>query len=79
MPRTLVLFYGNPLSSRRWSAVAVPPCDLDCRGGRDRLHVMRTSTGYEIATGPCYDWDGAQTWSTPFSAASTHRRVGPLK
>ena len=34
---------------------------------RDRLHVMPTSTGYEIATGPTYDWDGRQRGHTPFS------------
>jgi len=34
---------------------------------RDRLHVMPTSTGYEIATGPSYDWDGRKRGNTPFS------------
>jgi AraC-like DNA-binding protein len=34
---------------------------------RDRLHVMPTSTGYEIATAPTYDWDGRKRGDTPFS------------
>ncbi|WP_245443576.1 AraC family transcriptional regulator [Labrys okinawensis] len=34
---------------------------------RDRLHVMPTSTGYEIADGPAYDWDGRKRGTTPFS------------
>jgi AraC-like DNA-binding protein len=34
---------------------------------RDRLHVMPTSTGYEIATGSAYDWDGRQRGLMPFS------------
>ena len=34
---------------------------------RDRLHVMPTSTGYEIAEGPGYDWDGRRRGSVPFS------------
>lgn len=34
---------------------------------RDRLHVMPTSTGFEIATGPSYDWDGRKRGNTPFS------------
>lgn len=34
---------------------------------RDRLHVMPTSTGYEIATAPSYDWDGRKRGNTPFS------------
>ncbi|GLS17488.1 AraC family transcriptional regulator [Labrys miyagiensis] len=34
---------------------------------RDRLHVMPTSTGYEIASAPSYDWDGRKRGSTPFS------------
>jgi AraC-like DNA-binding protein len=34
---------------------------------RDRLHIMPTSTGYEIAAGPDYDWDGRRRGNTPFS------------
>lgn len=34
---------------------------------RDRLHVMPTSTGYEIAEGLAYDWDGRRRGPTPFS------------
>src|SRR5580693_6133300 len=34
---------------------------------RDRLHVMPTSTGYEIATGSTYDWDGRTRGPMPFS------------
>ena len=34
---------------------------------RDRLHVMPTSTGYEIATDSSYSWDGRQRGRTPFS------------
>ncbi len=34
---------------------------------RDRLHVMPTSTGYELAEGPGYDWDGRRRGSMPFS------------
>lgn len=33
---------------------------------RDRFHVMATSTGYEIAHGPAYDWDGRKRGHTPF-------------
>ena len=47
---------------------------------RDRLHVMPTSTGYEIATGPTYDWDGRQRGHTPFSVLQhTTSGVGRLK
>lgn len=34
---------------------------------RDRLHVMPTSTGYEVATSPAYDWDGRKRGNTPFA------------
>jgi AraC-like DNA-binding protein len=34
---------------------------------RDKLHVMPTSTGYEIAEGPGYDWDGRRRGPMPFS------------
>jgi AraC-like DNA-binding protein len=34
---------------------------------RDRLHVMPTSTGYEIATDSSYSWNGRQRGNTPFS------------
>jgi AraC-like DNA-binding protein len=57
---------------------------------RDRLHVMPTSTGYEIATGPSYDWDGRKRGLTPFSVLQhttagegrlgyerRHYRIGP--
>ena len=47
---------------------------------RDRLHVMPTSTGYEIATGPAYDWDGRKRGHTPFSVLQhTTSGVGRLK
>jgi AraC-like DNA-binding protein len=35
--------------------------------GRDRLHVMPTSSGYEIATDSSYSWDGRQRGHTPFA------------
>jgi AraC-like DNA-binding protein len=35
--------------------------------GRDRLHVMPTSAGYEIATDSSYRWNGRQRGQTPFS------------
>ncbi|WP_233810001.1 AraC family transcriptional regulator [Paraburkholderia sp. HP33-1] len=57
---------------------------------RDRLHVMPTSTGYEIATGRPYDWDGRARGSMPFSVLQHclagegqlsyerhHYRIGP--
>jgi AraC-like DNA-binding protein len=34
---------------------------------RDRLHVMPTSAGYEIATDSSYRWNGRQRGRTPFS------------
>ena len=34
---------------------------------RDRLHVMPTSTGYEIATDRTYSWDGRARGAMPFS------------
>ncbi len=34
---------------------------------RDRLHVMPTSTGYEIATDASYRWNGRHRGRTPFS------------
>ncbi|CAB3800397.1 AraC family transcriptional regulator [Pararobbsia alpina] len=34
---------------------------------RDRLHVMPTSTGHEIATSRAYDWDGRLRGPMPFS------------
>ena len=47
---------------------------------RDRLHVMPTSTGYEIATGPSYDWDGRRRGHTPFSILQhTTSGAGRLK
>ena len=47
---------------------------------RDRLHVMPTSTGYEIASGPAYDWDGRKRGVTPFSVLQhTTSGVGRLK
>ena len=47
---------------------------------RDRLHVMPTSTGYEIATGPSYDWDGRKRGHTPFSVLQhTTSGAGRLK
>jgi AraC-like DNA-binding protein len=57
---------------------------------RDRLHVMPTSTGYEIATDSSYSWDGRLRGQTPFSVLQhtikgagrlryerQERRVGP--
>lgn len=35
--------------------------------GRQRLHTMPTSTGYEIRTQPSYDWDGRKRGQTPFT------------
>jgi AraC-like DNA-binding protein len=35
--------------------------------GRYRLHSMPTSTGYDVQTGPGYDWDARQRGQTPFS------------
>jgi AraC-like DNA-binding protein len=35
--------------------------------GRDRLHVMPTSTGYEIASDASYRWNGRQRGQTPFA------------
>ncbi len=35
--------------------------------GRDRLHVMPTSAGYEIATDASYRWNGRHRGRTPFS------------
>ena len=47
---------------------------------RDRLHVMPTSTGYEVATGPSYDWDGRKRGNTPFSVLQhTTSGVGQLR
>ena len=47
---------------------------------RDRLHVMPTSTGYEIATAPSYDWDGRKRGHTPFSVLQhTTAGAGRLK
>jgi AraC-like DNA-binding protein len=34
---------------------------------RDRLHVMPTSTGYEIATNSSYRWNGLERGRTPFA------------
>ena len=47
---------------------------------RDRLHVMPTSTGFEIATAPSYDWDGRRRGNTPFSVLQhTTSGVGNLR
>jgi AraC-like DNA-binding protein len=35
--------------------------------GRQRLHTMPTSTGYEVRTQPSYDWDGLRRGQTPFT------------
>ncbi|ASY65240.1 Transcriptional regulator, AraC family (plasmid) [Sinorhizobium sojae CCBAU 05684] len=35
--------------------------------GRQSLHTMPTSTGYEIRTGGSYDWDGRKRGQTPFT------------
>jgi AraC-like DNA-binding protein len=42
-------------------------CAISLARGRDRLHVMPTSTGYEIATDSSYRWDGRQRGHTPFA------------
>ena len=42
-------------------------CAISLAHGRDRLHVMPTSTGYEIATNSSYCWDGRQRGHTPFA------------
>ncbi len=35
--------------------------------GRQRLHTMPTSTGYELRTETSYDWDGRKRGQTPFT------------
>jgi AraC-like DNA-binding protein len=35
--------------------------------GRDRLHVMPTSAGYEVAADSSYSWDGRLRGQTPFA------------
>lgn len=35
--------------------------------GRQRLHVMPTSTGYEVRENEIYDWDGRRRGQTPFT------------
>lgn len=35
--------------------------------GRQSLHAMPTSTGYEIRTDAAYDWDGRKRGQTPFT------------
>ncbi|MCJ9668714.1 MULTISPECIES: AraC family transcriptional regulator [unclassified Neorhizobium] len=35
--------------------------------GRQTLHTMPTSTGYEIRTDAAYDWDGRKRGQTPFT------------
>ena len=35
--------------------------------GRQRLHAMPTSTGYEVRTDGSYDWDGRKRGETPFT------------
>ncbi len=35
--------------------------------GRHTLHVMPTSTGYEMQTSPKYSWDGRKRGQTPFT------------
>jgi len=42
-------------------------CAISFPQSRDRLHVMPTSTGYEIATDSSYSWNGRQRGRTPFS------------
>ena len=34
---------------------------------RQRLHIMPTSTGYEVRTDPSYNWDGRRRGQTPFT------------
>ncbi|TIX37076.1 MAG: AraC family transcriptional regulator, partial [Mesorhizobium sp.] len=35
--------------------------------GRQRLHTMPTSTGYEVRENEVYDWDGRKRGQTPFT------------
>ena len=35
--------------------------------GRQRLHAMPTSTGYEVREDEIYDWDGRKRGQTPFT------------
>jgi AraC-like DNA-binding protein len=42
-------------------------CAISFPQSRDRLHVMPTSTGYEIATDSAYSWNGRQRGRAPFS------------
>lgn len=35
--------------------------------GRQRLHTMPTSTGYDVQSGPGYSWDGRKRGNSPFS------------
>lgn len=47
---------------------------------RDGFHVMATSAGYEIASGPSYDWNGRTRGHTPFSILQhTVSGVGRLR
>lgn len=42
-------------------------CAISFPQSRDRLHVMPTSTGYEVAADSSYSWDGLQRGRAPFS------------
>ena len=35
--------------------------------GRQRLHAMPTSAGYEVRENETYDWDGRKRGQTPFT------------
>jgi AraC-like DNA-binding protein len=42
-------------------------CAISLARSRDRLHVMPTSTGYEIANDSSYRWSGRERGQTPFA------------
>jgi AraC-like DNA-binding protein len=42
-------------------------CAISLARSRDRLHVMPTSTGYEIASDSSYRWNGRERGQTPFA------------
>jgi AraC-like DNA-binding protein len=50
-------------------------CAISLAHGRDRLHVMPTSTGYEIASDSSYRWNGRERGQTPFAVVQ-HTLVG---
>ncbi|SFG10229.1 AraC family transcriptional regulator [Ensifer sp. OV372] len=42
-------------------------CTVSLPRGRQSLHAMPTSTGYEIRNNATYDWDGRKRGNTPFT------------